>query len=430
MSRLRRLEWSRTDARARAELLSRSAVPDAQVRESAARICDDIRNRGAAAVSEYAEAYGGGFRRVIPREMTDALAATPDSVRDAIEYAAAAVESYHRTQLPTQTTMQTSPGVEITRRWSALRRVGCYVPGGKAAYPSTVVMTVVPARVAGVEEVVVVSPESDDGGLDPTLLAACALLDVDEVWAIGGAQAIGALAFGAGDLDPVQKIVGPGNAWVTAAKLAVFGAVGIDLPAGPSEVLVVADRTADPRLVAADLLCQAEHGPDSPAILVTDDPTLPDRVEDAIEELIEHLARGDILDKALSTHGVAVVVESRSTMLDIANAYAGEHVSLLVADATEAATSITAAGSVYVGRWAPESAGDYATGANHVLPTGGLAAACGPLDVEDFGSWTQFQTLDEQGLRSLLPTITALARAEGLDAHSLAATIRFEQEQP
>lgn len=430
MSRLRRIEWSRTDAHARAELLSRSAVPDPQVRESAARICDDIRLRGAAAVKAYAEAYGGGFRRVIPRELIDALAATPASVREAIESAAAAVESYHRAQLPTPTTMHTAPGVEITRRWSPLRRVGCYVPGGKAAYPSTVVMTVVPARVAGVEEVVVVSPASSDGSLDPTLLAACALLEVDEVWAIGGAQAIGALAFGAGDLDPVQKIVGPGNAWVTAAKLAVFGAVGIDLPAGPSEVLVAADHTADPRLVAADLLCQAEHGPDSPAILVTDDPTLPDRVEVAIERLVEHLTRGAILDKALSTHGVAVVVDGRSTMLDIANAYAGEHVSLLVADPAEAAGHITAAGSVYVGRWSPESAGDYATGANHVLPTGGLAAACGPLDVEDFGSWTQFQTLDERGLRGLLPTITALAGAEGLDAHALAATIRFEQEQP
>lgn len=428
MSRLRRLDWAETDAPTRQALLSRSAVPDPEVRGIAAQICDEIRRRGEAAVNEYSDRFGGGFRRVAQEELDQALSQTPPEVRAAIEAATAAVETYHRTQVPLTTVTETAPGVRIERRWSPLRRVGCYVPGGKAAYPSTVVMTAGPARVAGVDEVVVVSPGAANGTLDPTLLAACALLGVDEVWAIGGAQAIGALAYGAGDLSPVEKIVGPGNAWVTAAKLAVFGAVGIDLPAGPSEVLVAADRTADPRLVAADLLCQAEHGPDSPAILVTDDPTLAGRVDAALGELLPRLSRGEILDKALSAHGVAIVVGDRATMINIANAYAGEHVSLLLAEPEEAARHIRAAGSVYVGRWSPESAGDYATGANHVLPTGGLAAACGPLDVEDFGSWTQVQTLDENGLRSLLPTITTLAAAEGLDAHALAATIRFEQE--
>lgn len=427
MTRLRRLDWSQADDRR--QLLSRSAVPDPHVREAAARICDDIRRRGEQAVKEYADRFGGGFRQVTTQELSEATDVIPGPVQTAIERAAAAVETYHRTQTPQATVTETAPGVRIERRWTPLRRVGCYVPGGKAAYPSTVVMTVVPARVGGVDEIVVVSPAADDGSLDPTLLAACSLLGVTEVWAVGGAQAIGALAFGAGSLAPVEKIVGPGNAWVTAAKLSVFGAVGIDLPAGPSEVLVMADRTADPRLVAADLLCQAEHGPDSPAVLVTDDPSLPDAVDRAIDELVGRVSRGEILDKALSTHGVAVVVENRTTMLEVANSYAGEHVTLLVADPEQAATEIRAAGSVYVGRWSPESAGDYATGANHVLPTGGLAAACGPLDVEDFGSWTQFQTLDEQGLRSLLPTITAFADAEGLDAHGLAASIRFEQEQ-
>ena len=430
MTRLRRLDWSTADTATRRALLARSAVPDPAVRSSASQICDDVRLRGGEAVAEYADRFGGGFRRVTRNELDTALRSTPPQVREALQRAAAAVETYHRTQIPRGSVTETAPGVRIERRWRPLRRVGCYVPGGKAAYPSTVVMTAVPARVAGVAEVVVVSPASDDGGANPTLLAACALLEVDEVWTIGGAQAIGALAFGAGDLAGVQKVVGPGNAWVTAAKLAVFGTVGIDLPAGPSEVLVCADRTAEPRLVAADLLCQAEHGPDSPAILVTDDPTLPERVDAAINDLLPLLSRGGILDKALSTHGVAVVVEDRETMIEIADAYAGEHVSLMVSGPQDAADAIRAAGSVYVGRWSPESAGDYATGANHVLPTGGLAAAYGPLDVEDFGSWTQYQSLDEQGLRTLLPTITELARAEGLDAHALAATIRFEQENP
>jgi histidinol dehydrogenase len=429
MTLLRRMVWSDTDDAKRSELLRRSAVPDPEVRAGAIRICDDVEARGTAAVVEYAERFGGGFRRVTAEELRAARDATPPEVQDAIRASAAAVETYHRTQLPASTLTEPTPGVRIERRWTPLDRVGCYVPGGKAAYPSTVVMTTVPARVAGVTEVVVASPAGPDGSVDPTLAAACAILGVDELWAVGGAQAVAALAHGAGDLRRVQKIVGPGNSWVTAAKLAVYGTVAIDLPAGPSEVLVIADDTADPFLVASDLLCQAEHGPDSPAILVTDDAGLPDRVDEAIDQLLGRVRRGSILQQALGTHGVSVLVEDRDTMIDIANRYAGEHVSVHTAAPEEAASRLRAAGSVYIGRWSPESAGDYATGANHVLPTGGLAAACGPLAVEDFGSWTQFQTLDEGGLRALLPTITSLAEAEGLDAHALAARIRFERPQ-
>lgn len=429
MTRLRRLVWAQTDEATRRDLLERSAVPDPEIRQAATNICEDVRSRGAEAVTEYADRFGGGFRRMTPQDLAAALKATPDPVQEAIREAAAAVEAYHRPQLPATTFTDTAPGVTIERRWTPLDRVGCYVPGGKAAYPSTVIMTAVPARVAGVDEIVVVSPAANDGTVDPTLAAACALLGVDEVWALGGAQAIAAMAYGAGDLRRVQKIVGPGNAWVTAAKLAAFGAVAIDLPAGPSEVLVIADRSADPLLVAADLLCQAEHGPDSPAILVTDDADLPDRVENGIDELLGRVKRGAILEQALAKHGTIVVVDDRASMIDIANRYAGEHVSILTADPEKTAAGIRAAGSVYVGRWSPESAGDYATGANHVLPTGGLAAACGPLSTEDFGSWAQIQTLTEEGLASLLPTITALAGAEGLDAHALAARIRFERNQ-
>jgi histidinol dehydrogenase len=429
VSILRRLVWADADEAARAKLLRRSAVPDPEVRAGAIRICDDVEARGTAAVIEYAERFGGGFRRVTAEELEHAREATPADTQDAIRASASAVETYHRTQLPTPTVTEPTPGVRIERRWTPLDRVGCYVPGGKAAYPSTVVMTTVPARVAGVAEVVVASPAGPDGSVDPTLAAACAILGVDELWAIGGAQAIAALAHGTGDLRRVQKIVGPGNSWVTAAKLAVYGTVAIDLPAGPSEVLVVADDTADPYLVAADLLCQAEHGPDSPAILVTTDADLPDRVDDAIADLLGRVRRGNILEQALGAHGVSVVVDDGATMIDIANRYAGEHVSVHTANPEETARDLKAAGSVYVGRWSPESAGDYATGANHVLPTGGLAAACGPLAVEDFGSWTQFQTLDEEGLRALLPTITSLAGAEGLDAHALAARIRFERPE-
>lgn len=425
--RLRTLSWDELTAADRRTLLRRSAVPDRRVREGAAAICDDVADRGDAAVAAHAERLGGGFRRVEPAEMATALRELPADIRAALDASVDAVRTYHRAQLPRDTVVTTVPGVEIARRWAPLRRVGAYVPGGKAAYPSTVVMTVVPARVAGVAEVVVASPAGPGGEMSPVLLAACALTGVDELWAMGGAQAVAALAYGTASVAAVEKIVGPGNAWVTAAKLAVYGTCAIDLPAGPSEVLVLADETTDPALVAVDLLCQAEHGPDSPAVLVTTDPTLPDRVEAELDRLVPTLERADILEVALAEHGVALVVADRETAVDLVNAYAGEHVTILTSDPDRDAKGITAAGSVYVGRWAAESAGDYATGANHVLPTGGLAGAAGPLSVEDFGSWRQEQRITAAGLAAIAPTIATLAEAEGLTAHRLAALLRLSR---
>jgi histidinol dehydrogenase len=290
-------------------------------------------------------------------------------------------------------------------------------------------MTIIPARLAGVDEIVAVSPVSEAGEPSPFVVAAAALAGATEIWTIGGSQAIAALAYGAGRLQRVQKIVGPGNAWVTAAKLAVFGDVAIDLPAGPSEVLVLADGTADPRLVAVDLLCQAEHGPDSPAVLVTTDADFPALVLAEIERLLPLLERNSILRRTLDANGLAVITSSHEDGLLFAQEYAAEHVSIATAFPDADATRITSAGSVYIGPWAAESAGDYATGANHVLPTGGLAAACNPLQIEDYGSWRQEQRLTRHGLEALTPTITALAQAEGLTAHALAATIRFEEAE-
>jgi histidinol dehydrogenase len=288
-------------------------------------------------------------------------------------------------------------------------------------------MTAVPAKVAGVEEVVVTSPTSPDGTVSEAMLVACGLAGVDELWLVGGAQAIAAMAYGTESMRPVQKIVGPGNAWVTAAKLAVFGTCSIDLPAGPSEVVVLADHTADPSIVAVDLLCQAEHGPDSPAILVTTEPTLPTAVEAALDTLLPDLERADILEQALSDHGLAVLAPDHESAVRFANDYAGEHVTIVTEDPDADSKRVTAAGSVYIGHWAPESAGDYATGANHVLPTGGLAAACGPLSAEDFGSWRQEQRISRQGLAMIVDTISTLATAEGLTAHRLAAEMRFKK---
>ncbi|HEX7100377.1 MAG TPA: histidinol dehydrogenase [Acidimicrobiia bacterium] len=427
MSRLTRVDLATLSAAERRRITRRSAVPDPEVRSRVADICRAVRDGGDAEVAAIAARVGGGFRRITDSELDAAVASLDDQLRAALHTAIAAVTEFHRAQLPTDLEVATAPGVAITRTWAPLRRVGAYVPGGKAAYPSTVIMTVVPARVAGVEEIVVASPEAPDGTVPQVMLAACRMAGATEVWAMGGAQAIAALAYGTESVEPVEKIVGPGNAWVTAAKLEVFGTCAIDLPAGPSEVLVLADSTSEPTLVAVDLLCQAEHGPDSPAVLVTTDPDLVDAVEAEIERLLPGLERAEILSKALSDHGLAVVAPDREAALTFANEYASEHVTILTANPEADAAEIHAAGSVYVGAWAPESAGDYATGANHVLPTGGLAEACGPLSTLDFGSWRQVQRLTREGLEAIAPTITELARAEGLTAHRLAAQIRLEE---
>lgn len=426
LMRVRRL--ADLDTAARRRLVTRSAVPDRAVRQAASAICRSIERRGDRALAEAGAAHGGG--RPDPRVGRDEIAAaledTDRGTREALEAAIEAVRRHHLHQVPVDGSHETRPGVRIERRWTPLRRVGAYIPGGKASYPSSLVMTVVPAQVAGVEQVAVASPCGEDGNLDPTLLAAAGLLGLEAVYAMGGAQAVAAFAYGTETIPRVDKIVGPGNAWVTAAKLEVYGACAIDLPAGPSEVVVIADASADARLVAIDLLCQAEHGPDSPALLLTDDAALAARVESEIARFLPLLPRREILRAALWDHGEILLTGTIEEAIEFANAYAPEHASVLTTDAGHVASMVVNAGSVYVGRWSPESAGDYATGANHVLPTGGLARSHGPLGVEDFGSWRQVQTLTEAGLAAIRPVIETLAAAEGLDAHAMAASLRFE----
>lgn len=427
--RIRTIDLGNLDPVARRAVTRRSALPDLEIRAGAAAICADVARRGDGAVEEAGRRYGGNRPAgmvVDSGELARALRDAPKELVAALDEAMSNVETYHRSQVPRDQEVETVPGVRLARRWTPLDRVGCYVPGGKAAYPSSLIMTVVPARIAGVGEVVVASPADREGSLSPALLTAAAMLEVDEMYAMGGAQAIAALAYGTETIRPVDKIVGPGNAWVTAAKLAVLGVCAIDLPAGPSEVLVLADGSADPLLVAIDLLCQAEHGPDSPAVLLTTDAELGKEVIAEIGRLVPHLERGDVLATALSDHGLVVLAPDHDTAIAFADEYAAEHVSVLTADPETDAKRITGAGSVYVGRWSPESAGDYATGANHVLPTGGLARAAGPLCLEDFGSWRQVQTISQEGLTRLRPTIVELAGSEGLSAHRLAAELRFE----
>jgi histidinol dehydrogenase len=412
--------------------VTRRATPiDPATRQEAARILAAVRTGGDDAVRTANGRFGGGQadgRLVLPRaDLERAADALSRVVRAALDQAIEHVERFASTQLPATSRTAIATGIEIERRWVPLDRVGCYVPGGSAPYPSSLVMTVVPARVAGVGSIVVASPADGRGRVDPVLLGAAGLLGVDELVVAGGAQAVGALAFGLPEagLEPVDKIVGPGNAWVTAAKIEVSAEVAIDLPAGPSEGMVLADAAANPLLVAADLVTQAEHGPDSPAILVTTSRDLADRVEAEIERLLPTLERRDILARSLAAHGAIVLAADLGAAIEMVNAYAPEHLSIDVVDLEATVAAIRHAGSVFVGRWAPESAGDYATGANHVLPTGGLARACGPLAVETYGHFVQVQRLTQDGLARIRESAATLATAEGLTAHRNAIEARF-----
>jgi histidinol dehydrogenase len=384
--------------------VTRVEIGDALAR--AAEIVADVRDRGDAALLDWAAALDGerpASLRVGQAEI--ATAEADEAFLEALRRLAEAVASVHEPQRPRDTRVSAHPGVEVERRFLPLRSVGIYVPGGHADYPSSLVMTAVPARVAGVERIAVVSPRPS-----AALLATARELGLDEVYAVGGAQAIGALAYGSETIPAVDKIVGPGNRWVTAAKLLVSAHVAIDLPAGPSEVLIVADETADAALCAADLLAQAEHGADSECVLVTTSAGLADAVERLVvgwEQVRVEVAGS--LDDALAR----------------ADAYAPEHLQLHVGDPESAAARIVNAGSVFLGLSAPAVIGDYASGANHVLPTGGLARGAGGLGLETFLKPIQYVRVSAEGLAGVRETVAALAAVEGLPLHAAAVDARL-----
>jgi histidinol dehydrogenase len=437
---LRRLELARAaaDPSVAAEvkaLLRRGAVPDPRVREGARAILAAVKAGGDAAVRDANARFGGGRADgsllVSRAEMEAARDALPPRIRAGLEQMIVNIRRFAETELPETRTTTIVPGVEIERRWVPLSRVGVYAPGGSAAYPSSLLMGVVPAKVAGVGTIVVASPADADGGLNQTLLGAAGLVGVDVFIVAGGAQAVGAMAYGLPEagIAPVDRIVGPGNSWVTAAKLEVFGECGIDLPAGPSEVMVVADSRANAAHVASDLLSQAEHGPDSPALLVTWDTELTVRVEVELGRQLETAARRSILERSLAAGALVVLAPNRAAGLDFVNAYAPEHLSVVVDDVEEAVARLRNAGSLFVGPFAPESAGDYASGANHVLPTGGLARSCGALSTESYGKFMQVQRITRDGLAAIRDAVEAISEAEGLMAHKRAVELRFEAEE-
>lgn len=406
-----------------AVLLERTTRMGGDVDAQVSEILADVRVRGDAAVAEYTRRFerreptAGSYE--LSRATWDARAAeVAPRVREALDVAAQRIRAFHERQRDPEVDIHLD-GVRLELRITALARVGLYVPGGTARYPSSVLMTAIPAKVAGVPEVIMVTP-----GASPEALLAARLAGVDRVFEIGGAQAIGALAYGTATVPRVDKIVGPGNAWVASAKRQVYGEVDIDSIAGPSEVLIVADDTAEPAWVAADLIAQAEHDREARAILVTTSAALAREVDAELVRQLADLPRREIAEAALRTHGASVIVETIDEAVDIANRFAPEHLELQLDDARAVATRCTTAGAIFVGAYASEAAGDYLAGANHVLPTGGAARYASPLGVHDFHKRTSIVEYDAEAAAAHADAIAALAACEGLDGHGRSALFR------
>jgi histidinol dehydrogenase len=403
-----------------AALLDRSTRFEDGVDDAVAAILHDIRARGDEAVAEYTRRFDGREPPYeVTRERWDALAATVDPrVREALQLAASRIRAFHEHQREPDVDV-TLDGVRLELRVTALARVGLYVPGGTARYPSSVLMTAIPAKVAGVKEIIMVTP-----GASAEAMLAARLAGVDRVFELGGAQAVGALAYGTQSVPRVDKIVGPGNAWVASAKRQVYGEVDIDSIAGPSEVLIIADNDAPAAWVAADLLAQAEHDREARSILVTTSSSLATAVAAEVEAQLATLPRKAIAEHSIHHYGAAVIVESIDDAVAFANRYAPEHLELDIADARAVAARCTTAGAIFVGKWSSEAAGDYVAGANHVLPTGGAARYASPLGVHDFRKRTSLVEYTREAAIAHADEIAVLAACEGLDAHGRSAVRR------
>ncbi|HSF07123.1 MAG TPA: histidinol dehydrogenase [Methylomirabilota bacterium] len=412
------------------ELARPPAAIDAQIPRVVDEILRAVREGGDAALLELTARFDGltvpaVTALAIPHgELEAAERALDPSVRAALVYAAERIDRYHAAALPKAWRITDEHGSILGQEVRALERVGIYVPGGRAAYPSTVLMTAVPARVAGVPEIVLVTPPGRDGRVDQTVLAAARIAGVTEAWRLGGAQAIAALAYGTATIRKVDKVVGPGNIYVALAKSRVFGEVGIDMVAGPSEVLVIADSEADPEWIAADLLAQAEHDPMARAVLVTDAPDLAPRVARALASQLGRLARKDIASESLQKNGALVLVASLEEAAELANLLAPEHLELLVRVPQALLPRVRHAGAIFVGGRTPEVVGDYVAGPSHVLPTAGTARFSSPLGVEDFVKRSSVIEYSHAGLQAALGHLRTLADIEGLGGHRAAADVR------
>ncbi|HET7931517.1 MAG TPA: histidinol dehydrogenase [Rhodanobacteraceae bacterium] len=427
------VDWASLSGTRRAELLARpprSRAPE--FRERVAQIIAGVRAGGDAALRDCTARFDGV--RVSALEVGEAERMAADALlggalKSAIRDAAARIEAFHRACMLQPVSVETAPGVRVERMARPITRVGLYVPAGSAPLPSTALMLGIPARLAGCHEVILCTPPRADGQCDPAVLYAAQACGVHRIFKLGGAQAIAAMAYGTESVPRCDKLFGPGNSFVTEAKLQVASdpeGAAVDMPAGPSEVLVIADAAADPVLVAADLLSQAEHGPDSQVLLVSDSPALLEAAEDEVRRQCVELPRAAIATEALQ-HARLIVVDNLATALEVSNRYAPEHLILAVREPRRWLDAVQSAGSVFLGRWTPESVGDYCSGSNHVLPTGGWARSCSGVSVAAFQKQVTVQECSAEGLQIIGPCAATLAAAEGLQGHRRAVTARLER---
>ncbi|HCE1514387.1 TPA: histidinol dehydrogenase [Vibrio parahaemolyticus] len=426
---MRTVVWQSLSEEQQDVILERPAIAEgANITAAVADVIAKVRTQGDAALLELTEKFDRvkpESIRVPSKEINAASERLSAEMKQALEQAYSNIAKFHKAQKPQPIKVETQPGVMCEQVTRPIQKVGLYIPGGSAPLPSTVLMLGVPAKIAGCRKVVLCSPPP----IADEILYVAKLCGIDEVYNVGGGQAVAAMAYGTKSVSKVDKIFGPGNAYVTEAKRQVsndFRGAAIDMPAGPSEVLVIADETADPDFIAADLLSQAEHGPDSQVVLVTPSPIVADQVTDAVQRQLKALSRADIAQKALAS-SLIIISESITQAVSISNYYGPEHLIVQTKNPRELLPLLDNAGSIFLGDWSPESAGDYASGTNHVLPTYGYTRTYSSLGLADFSKRMTVQELSAEGLQNLAPTVVTMAEAEGLDAHKRAVTIRVEK---
>ncbi|AGV16020.1 MULTISPECIES: histidinol dehydrogenase [Vibrio] len=426
---MRTVVWQSLSENQQDSILERPAIAEgANITTAVAEVIAKVREEGDSALIELTEKFDRvkpESIRVSSQEIKAASERLSESMKSALEQAYANISKFHKAQKPQPIKVETQPGVLCEQVTRPIQKVGLYIPGGSAPLPSTVLMLGVPAKIAGCRKVVLCSPPP----IADEILYVAKLCGIDEVYNVGGGQAVAAMAYGTETVSKVDKIFGPGNAYVTEAKRQVsndFRGAAIDMPAGPSEVLVIADETADADFIAADLLSQAEHGPDSQVVLVTPSPVIADQVTDVVQRQLKELSRADIAEKALAS-SLIIISESMTQSVSISNYYGPEHLIVQTKNPRELLPLLDNAGSIFLGDWSPESAGDYASGTNHVLPTYGYTRTYSSLGLADFSKRMTVQELSADGLKNLAPTVVTMAEAEGLDAHKRAVTIRVEK---
>lgn len=412
------------------ELLKRPTFSGSELRGQVQVILNDIRTGGIDAIRKYTEKFDGVFLQnftVTDEEIAEATRLLDNTLKDAMTIAAANIRKFHELQIPLSRRIETTEGVTCWQKAVGIDKIGLYIPGGSAPLFSTVLMLAIPAKIAGCKDILLCTPPDKEGKINPAILFAAQLVGVSRIFKLGGIQAIGAMAYGVDCVPKVNKVFGPGNQYVMAAKqLVSISDVAIDMPAGPSEVAIMADSTANPAFVAADLLSQAEHGPDSQVVLITNDASLVAQVDQELAHQLDELPRKSIAEKALA-NSQAIVLNNKEEMIELINDYAPEHLIIAMENYTEVAERITNAGSVFLGNYTPESAGDYASGTNHTLPTNGWARSFSGVNLDSFMKKITFQEITSKGIQNLGPVIETMAAAELLDAHKNAVTLRLKE---